>query len=289
MKLLLTGASGFVGLYFQKKYAQQYEMMRFSFLKDDFEALDLKGVNVVVHLSALVHQMGGAALEEYERVNVTQTLNLAKKAKESGVEQFVFMSSVKVYGEESSVAYTEDTPCLPQDAYGKNKLQAEQELLKLEDETFQVAIIRTPIVYGYGVKANIKNLISLIQKVPLLPFGGIKNRRSMIYVGNLAFYMQNIIDKHLGGIFLVADERPLATTELIELIAKALDTKVYLIRIPFFESLLKVVKPSFHKRLFESLEVENSDTKQRVFGKIETLLPYSVEEGIALMIKGEAT
>jgi len=287
VKLLLTGVSGFIGNYFVKHYQKKYDIRTFSFLKDDFDNLELYDVNAIVHLSALVHQMGGASYEEYYRVNVKQTLDLAKKAKARGVKQFVFMSSVKVYGEESAVPYTEATPCRPQDGYGKSKLEAENELKKLEDDNFRVAIIRTPIVYGYGVKANIKNLINLVRKVSILPFGSIDNRRSMIYIGNLAYFIDAIIEKQASGIFLVADEKPLSTTRLIELIAEALDKKVYLIRVPFFEGLLKLLKPSFHKRLFESLELDNQDTLKKLFDETRELLPFSVEDGIRLMIEGE--
>ena len=95
MKLLITGSSGFVGSYFISKYKEKYDIKTFSFLKDDINSLDCGDIDVVFHLSALVHQMGGASAEEYERVNVSQTLELAKKTKESGVKQFVFMSTVK--------------------------------------------------------------------------------------------------------------------------------------------------------------------------------------------------
>jgi len=285
--ILLTGASGFVGSYFQAKYAQSYNIRTFSFLHDSFDALHVKGVDVVFHLSALVHQMGGADEEEYERVNVTQTVELAKKAKESGVRQFVFMSTVKVYGEENDVPYTEMTPCKPEDAYGKSKLKAENELKKLESEHFKVSIVRTPIVYGYGVKANIKNLISLVKKVPVLPFGKINNKRSMVYVGNLCFIVDAVIKQQKQGVFLAADMEALSTTRLIELIADALGKKVYLVRVPFFESLLKLAKPSFHKRLYGSLEVDNTQTMKRLFGEAKASLPYSVEEGIGLMINGK--
>ena len=108
----------------------------------------------------------------------------------------------------------------------------------------------------------------------------------MIYVGNLCHLLDAIIQKRASGIFLLADEKPLSTTKLIELIADALGKKVYLIHVPFFESLLKLVKPSFHKRLFESLEVDNHDTLTRLFGEVETSLPYSVEDGVRLMIEG---
>jgi nucleoside-diphosphate-sugar epimerase len=284
-KLLITGASGFIGNYFINKYKDKYEIKTFSFLKDDFKTLDCSGVDVVFHLSALVHQMGGASSEEYRKVNVTQTLELAKKAKESGVKLFVFMSTVKVYGEETDGVYTENTSCHPEDEYGKSKLKAENELLQLEDESFKISIIRTPIVYGYGVKANIKNLINLVNKVPVLPFGSIENKRSMVYIGNLCNLVNEIITQQKSGVFLASDDEPLSTSRLIELIAKNLDKKIYLVKIPFFETLLKVIKPSFHKRLYGSLEVDNSNTK----AKLNLKNPYSVEDGIRFMIHPKGT
>lgn len=173
-----------------------------------------------------------------------------------------------------------NTVCNPEDDYGKSKLKAEQELQKLEDENFKISIIRTPIVYG--VKANIKNLINLVNKVPVLPFGKIKNKRSMVYIGNLCHLVDEIIIQKKSGIFLACDDEPLSTSKLIELIAKNIEKKTYLIKIPFFESLLKILKPSFHKRLYGSLEIDNTITKE----KLNLINPYSVEDGVRLMIKG---
>jgi UDP-glucose 4-epimerase len=284
MRVLLTGANGFIGTYFIKKYIHKYRVEKFSFLHDSFDALHVSDIDVVIHLSALVHQMGGASADEYEQVNVVNTLKLAQKAKNAGVGQFIFMSTVKVYGEETDEKYTETSPCKPQDEYGKSKLQAEKALLELEDENFKVSIIRTPIVYGQGVKANIKNLINLIKKVPLLPFGNIHNKRSFVYVGNLCHLIDELIVQKQNGIFLASDDEALSTTRLIELIAKDLDKKIFLVTIPLFETILKLLKPSFHKRLYGSLQVDNKMTKERLNLKN----PYSVEDAMKLMIKGEA-
>ncbi len=282
-KLLITGSNGFVGKYFINKYKAKYDIRTFSFLKDDINSLDCSDIDVVFHLSALVHQMGGASREEYEKVNVTQTLQLSKKAKESGIKHCVFMSTVKVYGEEIDSKYSENSICNPEDDYGKSKLKAELELQKLEDKDFKVSIIRTPIVYGYGVKANIKSLVNLVNKVPILPFGKIENKRSMVYIGNLCHLVYETITQEKQGIFLASDDQPLSTSRLIELMAKNLDKKIYLVKIPFFETLLKILKPSFHKRLYGSLEVDNAITKE----KLNLKNPYSVEDGIRLMINGE--
>ncbi|MDP3265853.1 MAG: NAD-dependent epimerase/dehydratase family protein [Sulfuricurvum sp.] len=282
MKILLTGANGFIGSYFLDKYRLEYQIKTFSFLKNNFDSLDLSGLNTIVHLSALVHQMGGANSNEYEKVNVIQTLELAKKAKDSGVRHFIFMSTVKVYGDESDTAYTEKTPCHPQDDYGQSKWHAELELQKLSDEHFTVSIIRTPIVYGTGVKANIKNLIKLISKVPILPFANTKNRRSMVYVGNLCALIAQVLARREAGIFLACDDTSLSTTEFIREIATSLGKKCYLIDIPFFENLLKYFKPTFHQRLFGNLIVDNTETKK----KLGFRNPYSTAEGIKAMITG---
>jgi len=284
-KILITGSTGFIGSYFIKKYSIKYNINKFSFRNDDFYKLDLNHTSTVLHLSALVHQMHGASEDEYERINVTQTLALAKRAKKSGVQEFVFISSVKVYGEESSSVYTEQTPLHPQDAYGKSKQKAELKLLQLEDKNFRVAIIRTPIVYGYGVKANIKSLVSLVSKISILPFGGIANRRSMLYIGNLCHLIEAIIDKNVSGIYLASDDQPLSTTEFIELISEALGRKTYMLQIPFFPQLLKLLKPSFYQRLYGSLELDARNTKD----KLGFTNKYSTKEGIKCMINGEDT
>ena len=283
MNILLTGSTGFVGSYFKSHYSNEYRIDVFSFLNDDLDELDLMHTDTIVHLSALVHQMGGASEDVYKNVNITQTLALAQKAKQCGVKHFIFMSTVKVYGEETDTVYREDTECNPQDAYGKSKLEAEKELQKLEDNMFKVSIIRTPIVYGEGVKANILNLIKLVKKVPILPFGNIQNRRSMVYIGNLSAIIDRIIKARKSGIFLAADDRVLSTTELVQLIAAAQHKRVFLLSVALFSLLLKRLNSSFYKRLYGSLEVDNTLTKK----KLGFSNRYSVEEGIKRMINKE--
>ena len=282
-KVLLTGATGFIGRYFIKKHRQTYHIKTFSFLKDNFNELDLKDVDVVIHLSALVHQMRGADIKDYEKVNVEQTLDLAKKAKESGVKQFVFMSSVKVYGEESDEVYTEKSICKPQDSYGESKLKAELGLKNMEDADFKVSIVRAPIVYGYGVKANMRSLVTLVKRFPILPFADINNRRSMVYVGNLSHLIDEIVKQEKNGIFLASDDEAISTTRLIELIAQSLGQKVNLVKIPIFSFLLKTLKRDYYKRLYGNLVVDNKETMKRLGLKN----PFTTQEGIKLMIYGE--
>ncbi len=280
MNILLTGANGFIGSYFKDTYNEKYNIKTFSFLNDNLTELSLSGIDTIVHLSALVHQMGGANKEEYENINVSQTLDLVTKAKKSGVKHFIYMSTVKVYGEETNIPYTENTVCKPKDNYGKSKLKAEVELVKLGEDDFIISIIRTPIVYGYGVKANMKNLINLVKKMPILPFSDIKNRRSMVYIGNLCHLIDVLSEKKKNGLFLASDDKALSTKTLIELISNVLNKRVYLIKLPFFKEILKKIKPLFYKRLYESLEIDNSITRE----DLEFTNLYSVEDGIKFML-----
>ncbi|MBU0633204.1 NAD-dependent epimerase/dehydratase family protein [bacterium] len=281
-KILLTGANGFIGGYFIDKYKRKYNIQKFSFLNDDVKNLHIEDVDAIVHLSALVHQINGASKHEYKRVNVVQTLDLAKKAKENGVKQFVFISTIAVYSGELE-KLDENSYCDPITHYGKSKFEAEQELLKLKDETFVVSIIRPPMVYGKNAPGNIDSLVKLVKKVLIIPLGNITNKRSFVYVGNLSYMIDEVIQQRLNGIFLASDDKAISTTKLIKLIAKNLDTKMVLIKIPFFATILRIIKPSFHKRLYGTLEVDNRVTKE----KLGLKNPFSLEEGIKSMILGE--
>ena len=137
------------------------------------------------------------------------------------------------------------------------------------------------MIYGKNAPGNIDSLVKLVKNLSIIPLGKIENKRSFISIQNLLHILDEIITQKKQGIFLACDDEPLSTSKLIELIAKNLDKKVYLVKIPFFESLLKIVKPSFHKRLYGNLEVDNTITKE----KLNLKNPYSVEDGIKLMIK----
>lgn len=278
--ILLTGANGFIGEYFISHYRQVHNISTFSFLKDDFKSLHVNKIDVVLHLSALVHHPN-ASKEEFEQVNVQNTIALAVKAKASGVKHFIFMSTIAVYGTEYCLL-DESLTCKPVDFYGISKLKAELELQALQDDQFIVSIIRPPMVYGYNAPGNIKSLIDLIQKMPILPFANIENQRSFVYVGNLCAMIESVIKIKKSGVFLACDDTSLSTSRLIELIAKSMEKKVYLMQVPFFSKFLKWFKPSIYKRLYESLEVNNVQTKSIL--DFKNL--YTVEEGIRLMVQG---
>lgn len=282
MKILISGANGYLGSSFINQYSDKYNFEKFSLLTQKLEDIIFDSMDVVLHCAALVHQKVEHPYTKYYEVNVEYPLKLAKLAKENGVKQFVFISTIAVYGEDEE-KLDENTVCNPITPYGKSKLEAEKELLKLSDDSFVVSIIRPPMVYGKDAPGNIDSLIKLVKKLPIIPLGGIENKRSFISIQNLCHMIDEVIIQQKAGIFLASDDEPLSTTRLIELIAKNLGKKVYLVKIPFFETLLKLLKPSFYKRLYGSLKVDNSITKE----KLSLKNPYSVEEGIKLMIKGD--
>lgn len=280
--VLVTGSNGYLGSSFINQYKNKYKFEKFSLLSQKLEDIKFDEIDIVLHCAAFVHQKQEQSYEKYHEINVEYPVKLAKLAKQNGVKQFVFISTIAVYGEEKE-KLNEDIISSPITPYGKSKLEAEKELLKLNDDTFIVSIIRPPMIYGKNAPGNIDSLIRLVKKLPIIPLGGIDNKRSFISIQNLCYMISEIITQEKSGVFLCADDEPLSTSKLIELIAKNLDRKIYLIKIPFFETLLKTVKPSFYKRLYGSLEVDNSNTKE----KLNLSNPYTVEDGIKLMIKGE--
>ena len=151
-RILLTGANGFVGNYFLKKYSSSYEIITFSFLNDNFANLDLSNIDVVIHCSALVHQMQEASWELYEKINIHQTIQLADKAKKSGVKHFIFLSTIKVYGEESNKCYYENSRTNPTDYYSVSKLKAEDSIRNIESPNFKIL----SSMHFYGWRKGLK-------------------------------------------------------------------------------------------------------------------------------------
>jgi UDP-glucose 4-epimerase len=278
--ILVTGATGYVGKSFIEKYSDTYNIQTFSLQKSQLDTLDLTNVKIILHLAALVHQMHGAEASEYERINVKYTIDLAQKAKDAGVEQFIFMSSIAVYGEGETLL-KENTSCSPVSEYGKSKLIAEQELEKLTSDSFVISIIRPPMIYGYNAPGNIKSLINILKKIPILPLGGINNQRSFIYIENLTSMIDKIILLQKGGVFLATDDRSISTTELILLLLKNMNKMVYLIKVPYFSNILKYFNLKIYNRLYGDLIIDNTLTKNNLnFNNL-----YTIEKALQLTTK----
>lgn len=233
----------------------------------------LEGIDAVVHLAARVHVMNDDAsdpLEAFRSVNVEGTRRLAQEAASAGVKRFVLISSIKVNGESTSSRkpFSEKDRAAPEDPYGISKWEAELALRKIEAETgMEVVILRPPLLYGPGVKANFLKLFQLVDKGIPLPLGGIRNKRSLLGLTNFAdlICMCAVDDRAAGQTFLVSDGKDVSSPELVRLIAESLGKKPRLIPVP--ESVMKSAgkltgKSAQLKRLCSSLQVDSSNIRK---------------------------
>lgn len=269
--LMITGASGFIGSNFIERYKDKYNIIPMDLLKVKPEEIDFDGVDTVLHLAALVHQMQGAPREKYFEINTELTKRIAEEAKKQGVKHFVFYSTVKVYGYDGdlynhNMILNEESECNPiNDPYGESKWEAEKILRALESANFKIGIIRPPMVYGKGVKGNMESLIKLVKLLPILPFNYDKNRRSLVNIENLMYLTTLVIDKEARGVFLPLDEKNISLKEIVEEIEKAYNLKR--MNIPMIQPifwLLTKIKPNIMVRLFGTLQFDNKMTKDKL-------------------------
>jgi nucleoside-diphosphate-sugar epimerase len=282
MKILITGRRSFIGINF-RQYSKFTNIDGVSVSEKDVHKITFNGYDAVVHLAALVHRKKRIPEHEYFRVNHSMSLKLAEAAKRAGVKHFVFLSTVKVYGETNPGrgAWNEVSECRPADGYAKSKLAAEKALLKLEDETFTVAIVRTPLVYGAGVRANMLDMVRLIDRSKVLPFGNVSNKRNFTSVENLAAYIDRILEMRASGIFIAMDNDAISTTELVQLISSGLGKHRILLNLPgFIQWSGSLFFPRYFESLFGSCELDNSMTLQ----KLDFNPPLTTREGIGRMI-----
>jgi nucleoside-diphosphate-sugar epimerase len=313
MKVLITGANGFVGRALVARLDDQPDCTAVCAVRNpkglaavpvkvvqipdltantDWSAA-LSGVEVVVHTAARVHVMNEQSadpLAEFRRVNVEGTLALARQAATAGVRRFVFLSSIKVNGEatEPGKPFTADQPPAPVDPYGISKLEAEQGLQELAAETgMSVVIIRPVLVYGPGVKGNFRSMLGWLRRGIPLPLGAINNRRSLVALDNLVDLIMACTTHPAASnqVFLVSDDEDMSTTQLLQRMARAMDTSSRLIPVPAV--LIKAVaallgRGDIAQRLCGSLQVDISKTKERLQWQppvsVDTALRRTAEE-----------
>lgn len=303
-KALVTGANGFVGRALcEELVTQGYHVVAISrhpFVCTGTEVIvvpnicqaDLRsiltGVELIFHLAGRAHVMNETEPDPekaFHDTNVVVTETLAKAAVQVGVKRFVYVSSIKVYGDQCGDAVlTEALPPAPDDAYGRSKWQAEQALLAVSG-AMETVIIRPPLIYGPGVKANFLNLIKLVDHSIPLPLGGIENQRSMLYIGNLtnALVICATHPNAAGKTYLVSDQADVSTPHLVKFIAQSLGKPSMIVNIPLgfmrlAASLLR--KQGVYDRLVQSLRLDSS----RISEELDWHPPFTVNEGIKATI-----
>jgi len=254
----------------------------------------LHGVQVVVHLAARVHVMDERSADpmaEFRRVNVAGTLNLARQAATAGVQRFIFLSSVKVNGESTrpGQAFAATDVPAPEDPYGISKLEAEQGLRQIEAQTgMEVVIVRPPLIYGPGVKANFARMISWVARGLPLPLGAVtENRRSLVALDNLVDLLVLCLTHPAaaGQTFMVSDGEDLSTVGMLQRLALAMGRRARLIPLPvaLLEFGARVVgRRAMAQRLLGSLQVDSQPTRERLGW--QPLL--SVDQAFAYVVRG---
>lgn len=306
MNILLTGSNGFLGQYLSQFLAEKGDSVlahtrkaqtfdhpnihNINFdLNDNLDNIDLNQIEVIIHCAGRAHVMNETAespLEAYRQTNVQGTLNLAKKAVKVGVKRFIYLSSIKVSGEQTAAQ-----PFKPSDAvntddpYGLSKYEAEQALLELSKKTgLEVVIIRPVLIYGPNVKANFKSMMNLASKKLPLPIGCLDNKRSMVSVYNLADLIHTCMThpNAKGEVFLASDQDDISVKQLFEKLAKYQNNQLLMLPIP--KSLIGLLtslvgKKAVASRLCSELIVDTTKNTQL----LGWTAPYSVDASLQKM------
>ncbi|BBF44272.1 UDP-glucose 4-epimerase [Lachnospiraceae bacterium KM106-2] len=242
-KILIVGKNSYIGNHlesylegFNQADQVEYEVVKVSASNGEWKAVDYADYDIVVLLSGLVHKKESVyGYEAYYKVNYEMAVEIARKAKESNVSQFIFTSTMAVFGDHAT-RITQETKEQPTTFYGKTKLMAEQTILEMEDDAFKVSVVRPPMVYGKGCKGNFPRLASLVKKLLLFP--RVQNKRSMIHIDNLCEFLHLLIETKKTGVFHPQNKELVSTCELVSEISKQQNKKLYLV--PGFSWVIKL-------------------------------------------------
>lgn len=260
-KILITGANSYIGTSFDKyireNYTDDYIVDTVDMIDGSWREKSFAGYDSIFHVAGIAHQKEtkkNASL--YYSVNRDLAIKTAKKAKSDGVKQFIFLSSMSVYGMDTGVI-TKETQPNPKSHYGCSKWEAEQGIEELEDENFKVCILRPPMVYGKGCKGNFQTVVKIVKRSPIFPY--VKNKRSMIYIDNLGSFVRMCVDKSLCGMFYPQNREYVCTMDMARGIAAEIGKKlcfdyvtggvIYLLRL-----FLPVAKKGFDSLIYHDTE-----------------------------------
>lgn len=293
-KILITGKDSYIGTSFEKwlqQWPDDYAVDTVDMIGDEWRNRSFKGYDVVFHVAGIAHVSANPKLESlYYKVNRDLAIETAKKAKNDGVKQFIFMSSIIIYGGSSYInrerVITRDTVPQPNNFYGKSKLQAEQGILPLQDERFKLVILRPPMIYGKGSKGNYPKLAKIARILPFFP--DIDNQRSMLHIDNLCEFIRLMIDNYEHGIFFPQNAEYVKTSEMVRLIAEAHGKKIRLMRalnpvLIFFGRYVGIVNKVFGNLVYDK-GISEYQNDYRIRGLQESIMTTEViNEGIGVV------
>lgn len=242
-KILITGKNSYVGNCLAKwlgKEPEKYEVIKKSVRNDKWKEIDFSVFDVIVHVAGIAHQDTKSDQSDlYYKINTDLTIELATKAKAEGVKQFIFMSSIIVYGvsNDSKRVIDKNTVPTPSNFYGNSKFLAEQAIKSIQTEKFKIVIVRPPMIYGKDSKGNYPRLANLAKKTIIFP--DIDNERSMLHIDNLCEFLKVMIDFEELGVFFPQNKEYVKTSEMVKLIGEAQGKKIKLIK--WFNPLIKLI------------------------------------------------
>lgn len=286
-KILITGANSYIGTsfenYIKENYVDRYTVDTVDMIDGSWREKDFSGYDTVFHVAGIAHSDTGKVSEErkqfYYAVNADLTVEAAKKAKADGVKQFIFMSSAIVYGDSAPIGkakvITKGTPLSPANFYGDSKVQAEKFIIPLSDDSFMVVILRPPMIYGKGSKGNYPQLSKFAQKFPFFPC--VKNKRSMLYIGNLVEFVRLMIENEEHGVFFPQNSAYSNTSEMVKMIAGVHGKRIRLVK--GFTWVMKILShvTSLVNKAFGNLCYDMSLSEYK-----ENYRLYSLEESIRM-------
>lgn len=276
-KILITGANSYVGTSLEKwlnKWPEDYSVDTISVRGEEWKNKDFSKYDVVIHVAGIAHVSTAPNMEDlYYKVNRDLTIETAIKAKAEGVKQFIFMSSIIVYGDSAPIGkkkiITKDTIPQPSNFYGRSKLEAEEGILPLQDDSFNVVIIRPPMIFGKGSKGNYPRLAKMAKKLPIFP--DIKNERSMLHIDNVCEFIRLMIVNEERGIFYPQNSEYVGTSNFVKLIAETHGKKIILTKV--FNSMIKLIskKVGIINKVFGNLVYEKNMSEYKINYRIRNL------------------
>lgn len=281
-RILITGMTSYVGNSVESwfsKWPEKYSVVRIDLRSKEWKTNSFKDYDTIVHTAGIAHVTYNKKNDNlYREINRDLTYELARKAKADNVKQFVFMSSIIVYGKASLTNGYIDNLTVPQpiDIYGKSKLEAEDLVKTLNNETFTVSIIRSPMIYGSNSKGNFPKIYNLATKTMIFP--NYRNLRSMIYIDNLCEYIRLIIDNRISGLHFPQNEEYVSTSSLVSTIASIRQKKIFMVKI--FNPIIKITtKINIINKVFGNLYY---DKNMSSLGSLKYQI-ISFEESIRLI------